>query len=236
MRLLSLGRGLATALAILASAAALPAAAGWPNANPAQPLVQAGRVCASGIMFINRRCHVMDFARIGTFDGNDWYYAFYDTHWADRHGAQDRGFPIVFYLQQPATLRLSLWVDDAPGLAGRWARTPPPRPVLIQRGDEVYLGFSLRAVRGPDDQRLFRLDGRRWRPVNVLRRSNADEALIDKAAPADCAPADEGLYDWSAFQLRIALHKTSGEPCGTLVADITPHHGHLDLTKAVVVR
>jgi hypothetical protein len=236
MRLLDLARRLAVAAGVVASLAAFPAAAAWPNANPAQPLDQASRVCASGIMFINRRCHVVDFAKIGTFDHHDWYYAYYDTHWADRHGKQDRGFPIVFFLERPATLRLSLYVDDAPGLAGRWARKPPPRPVLIERPGATYLGFSLKAVRGPDDQRLFRLDGRHWRPVNVLRRSNADEALINQTEPADCSPVDDGLYDWTAFQLRIALHKTSGGPCGTLVADVAPHRGHLELTKAVVVR
>jgi hypothetical protein len=223
MRLLSLARR-AAALLILA------------NADPAQPLIQAPRLCAPGVVPINRRCHVMDFAKIGHFDGRDWYYAFYATHWADRHGKLDRGFPIVFYLEQPTTLRLSLWVDDAPGLAGRWARKPPPQPVLVQRPGGTFLGFTLKNVSGPDDQRLFRLDGRRWRPVNVNRRSNADEALIDQITPSDCAPVDSGLYDWSAFKLRIGLRKDSGQPCGALVADIVPHRGHLDLTKAVLVR
>jgi hypothetical protein len=224
------------AMAWLAAIGASSPALAWPNAEPAQPLVQAPRVCASGIVPINRRCKVVQFAKIGTFADRDWYYAFYATHWADRHGKLNRGFPVIFYLEKPATLRLSLWVDDAPGLEGRWARTPPPDPVLIQRPDDTFLGFSLKAVHGPDDQRLFRLDGVHWKPVNVLRRSSADEDLISKAAPADCTPVDEGLYDWSAFQLRIGLKTSSGAACGTLVADIRPNSGHVDLTKAVVVR
>jgi hypothetical protein len=236
MRLLKAAWRLAAALALLAGGAGTAGAAAWPNADPAQPLVQAPRVCAAGVVRINRRCHVVDFAEVGTFSGRQWYYAFYATHWADRHGRQDRGFPVVFYLQRPATLRLSLWIDDAPGLAGRWARTPPPRPVLIQQPDATYLGFSLKAVRGPDDQRLFRLDGRHWKPLNVLRRSIADEALIRQAMPSDCSTVDDGLYDWSAFQLRIALRNSSGASCGDLVADLKPHKGHLDLTKATVVR
>jgi len=235
MRLLSVARRLAAIFVVAASGAGSSAHA-WPNVESAQPLVQAPRLCAAGIVFINRRCHVVDFAKIGEIDGHDWYYAFYNTHWADRHGRQNRGFPIIFYLQRPATLRLSLWVDDAPGLAGRWANTPPPRPVLIQRPDATYLGFSLKSVRGPDDQRLFRLDGKRWRKVDVLRRSDADQALIAQTAPSDCSPIDDGLYDWDAFQLRIALRSDSGGPCGTLVADIAPKRNHLDLTKAAVVR
>jgi hypothetical protein len=236
MRLLKAAQRLAAALALLAGGAGIAAAAAWPNADPAQPLVQAPRVCAAGVVRINRRCHVVDFARIGTFEGRQWYYAFYATHWADRHGRLDRGFPVVFYLERPATLRLSLWIDDAPGLSGRWARTAPPRPVLIEQPDATYLGFSLKSVRGPDDQRLFRLEGRHWKPMNVLRRSNADEALIAQTTPPDCSPADDGLYDWSAFQLRIALRNSSGAACGDLVADLKPHKGHLDLTKATVVR
>jgi hypothetical protein len=106
--------------------------------------------------------------------------------------------------------------------------------VLIERPGAIYLGFSLKAVKGPDDQRLFRLDGKHWRAVNVLRRSIGDEALIHRTAPADCAPVDDGLYDWSAFQLRIALKKDSGASCGTVVADLKPHHSHLDLTRAVL--
>jgi len=235
MRRSSMARGLALIIALAASGAASRAAA-WPNAEPAQPLVQAQRLCASGVVPINRRCHVVDFSKIGNFEGRDWYYAFYATHWADRHGRLDRGFPVVFYLERPATVRLSLWVDDAPGLAGRWARTAPPPPVLVRRPGGIFLGFSLKAVRGPDDQRLFRLDGRHWRAMNVLRRSNADEALIGQTTPADCSPVDEGLYDWSAFQLRIALRKDSGQSCGVLVADLKTHHNHLDLTKAVLAR
>ena len=235
MRRSSLARGLATIMA-LAAWAPPPFAAAWPNVESAQPLVQAPRLCASGVVPINRRCHVVDFAKIGTFEGRDWYYAFYATHWADRHGRLNRGFPVVFYLERPATLRLSLWIDDAPGLAGKWARTAPPQPVLIQKPGAIYLGFSLKAVKGPDDQRLFRLDGKHWRAVNVLRRSIGDEALINQTTPPDCAPVDDGLYDWSAFQLRIALKKDSGAPCGTVVADLKPHHSHLDLTHAVLAR
>ena len=236
MRRLGVARLLA-ALGVLAAVVVGSSADAWPNAEAAQPLIQAPRVCISlGGVTISRRCHVMDFAKIGSFDGRDWYYAFYATHWADRHGKLNRGFPVVFYLERPATLRLSLWVDDAPGLAGRWARTPPPRPVLIERPEATYLGFSLKAVYGPDDQRLFRLEGRHWRPINVLRRSAADQALIAQTLPADCSPVDEGLYDWSAFQLRIGLHAQDGAPCGTLVADVAPEHNRLNLTKAVVVR
>lgn len=236
MRLLGSVRRLAAIFVFVACGVASSAAAGWPNAEPAQPLIQASRVCAAGVVPISRRCHVVDFGKIGSIDDHDWYYAFYATHWADRHGKLNRGFPVVFYLQRPATLRLSLWVDDAPGLSGRWARTPPPPPVLIQRPEATYLGFSLKAVRGPDDQRLFRLDGKHWKPVNVLRRSDADQALIEQTTPAGCSPVDDGLYDWSAFQLRIALRTDGGGPCGALVADVSARHSHLDLTKAVVVR
>jgi hypothetical protein len=235
MRRSSLAWGLAAIFMIVVFGAS-PCAAAWPNADPAQPLIQAQRLCAPGVVPINRRCHVVDFAKIGTFDSRDWYYAFYATHWADRHGRLDRGFPVVFYLERPTTLRLSLWVDDAPGLAGHWAHTPPPRPVLVERPGATYLGFSLKNVQGPDDQRLFRLEGRHWRSVDVMRRSNADEALISQTAPSDCSPVDDGLYDWSAFKLRIALRKDSGQSCGTLVADLKPHHSHLDLTGAVLVR
>src|ERR1700722_20694528 len=89
----------AAAFAVMASLAGGPAHAGWPNALPAQPLVQAPRVCAPGIVPINRRCRVIDFAGLGAFENKDWYYAFYDTHWADRHGRQDRGFPVIFFLE-----------------------------------------------------------------------------------------------------------------------------------------
>lgn len=235
MRRSSLARGLATVIALMAFSAG-PCAAAWPNADPAQPLIQAQRLCASGVVPINRRCHVVDFAKIGAFAGRDWYYAFYATHWADRHGRLDRGFPVIFYLERPATLRLSLWIDDSPGLTGHWAHTPPPRPVLVERPGASYLGFSLQNLHGADDQRLFRLDGRHWRSVNVLRRSNADEALISQTTPADCSPVDDGLYDWNAFQLKIPLRKDSGQSCGVVVADLKPHHNHLDLTKAVLAR
>lgn len=237
MRLLGVARRWA-AIAVLAASGWGREAAAWPNAEPAQPLIQASRVCASGIVPLERRCHVVDFAKLGEIGGRGWYYAFYATHWADRHGRLDRGFPIFFYLQKPATLRSggSLWVKDAPGLDGHWARTPPVRPIVIRRPEGIYLGLTLKAVRGPDDQRLYRVDGRRLRPLNVLRRSNADEALIARETPAGCSPVDDGLYDWTAFQLRIALRGEAGGTCGTLVADLKPHRGHLDLTTATVAR
>ena len=113
------------AIALLATLAASPAWAGWPNVSSAQPLVQAPTRCSPNIVPINHRCRVVDFAPLAVFDGRAWYYAFYATHWADRHGRRDRGFPVLLYLEPPATLRLGLWVNDAPGLDGRWAQTPP---------------------------------------------------------------------------------------------------------------
>jgi hypothetical protein len=226
----------AAALAMLVSLVAEPAFAGWPNALPAQPLVQAPRVCAPGIVPINRRCRVLDFAPLGAFKGRSWYYAFYTTHWADRHGHHDRGFPVVFFLQQPATLRLSLWVDDAPGLAGRWALTPPERPVLIQAPDAVYLGFTLKAAQGPDDQRLFRLAGVHWRVIDVLDRTSADQARLDAATPAGCIQGDNWLYDWTAFELRVPLKADLGGGCGTIVAGLAAHRAQLSLTTVRLLR
>jgi hypothetical protein len=226
----------AAALAVAASLAAGPARAGWPNALPAQPLIQAPRVCAPGIVPINRRCHVVDFAPLGAFKGRNWYYAFYATHWADRHGHHDRGFPVIFYLQQPATLRLSLWVDDAPGLAGRWALTAPARPVLIQAPDAVYLGFTLKAVEGPDDQRLFRLTGTHWRIIDVLDRSSADQARLDAATPAGCTQGADWRYDWTAMELRVPLKADLGGACGTVVAGLTANRTRVSLTTARLVR
>jgi hypothetical protein len=229
-------RRLAAVLVAAAGLAGSPAQAGWPNTTSAQPMVQAPRICAAGVVPIDRRCHVVEFGKLGAFDKRQWFYAFYATHWADRHGRHDRGFPVIFYRQGPATLRLSLWVDDAPGLAGRWAMTAPPPPVLVQRGDDYYLGFSLKAEKGPDDQRLFRLGGVRWKQLNVLNRSDADQAVIDAAMPAGCSVMDDGLYDWTAFQLRIALHTDKGAPCGVMVVDLAPKNLDLTLTKAVVLR
>ena len=51
-------------------------AAGWPYALSGQPLVQAPRVCASGVAPLNRRCKVIDFAKLGVVDHKAWYYAF----------------------------------------------------------------------------------------------------------------------------------------------------------------
>jgi len=226
----------AATLAVVASLAGGPARAGWPNALPAQPLVQAPRVCAPGIVPINRRCHVVDFAPLGAFKGRDWYYAFYDTHWADRHGHHDRGFPVIFYLQPPATLRLGLWVDDAPGLAGRWALTAPARPVLIQAPDAVYLGFTLKAVEGPDDQRLFRLTGTHWRSIDVDDRSSADQARLDAATPVGCTQGADWLYDWPTMQLRVPLKADLGGSCGTIVAGLAVGRARVSLATAKLVR
>ncbi len=226
----------AAAFAVLASLIAGPARAAWPNALPAQPLVQAPRVCAPGIVPINRRCRVVDFAPLGVFKGHDWYYAFYTTHWADRHGHHDRGFPVIFFLQQPATLRLSLWVDDAPGLAGRWAVTAPARPVLIEKPDAVYLGLTLKAPQGPDDQRLFRLAGLHWRIIDVIDRSSIDQARLDAATPRGCTQGPDWRYDWTAFSLRVPLKADLGGDCGTIVADLVANRTRVSLTTANLVR
>jgi hypothetical protein len=227
----------ATALVMLAALSAGPARAGWPAALSAQPLVQAPRVCAPNIVPLNRRCRVIDFAELGVVNDRAWYYAFYTTHWADRHGRHDRGFPVIFYLQKPATLRLSLWVDDAPGLAGRWALSPPARPILIERLDAAFLGFTLKAAEGPDDQRLFRLSGAHWRIIDILDRSPADQARLDAATPAGCAQGGDWRYDWTAFALRVPL-KTDlgGGACGTILADLTTPRARLSLTTAHLVR
>ena len=227
----------AAAVAMLAGLVAGPARAGWPSALPAQPLVQAPRVCAPGIVPLNRRCYVVDFAPVGAFKGRSWYYAFYHTHWADRHGHHDRGFPVIFYLEQPATLRLSLWVDDAPGLAGRWALAAPTRPVLIQKPDgSVYLGFTLKAVEGPDDQRLFRLSGTHWRIIDILDRSSDDQARLDAMTPAGCTQANNWGYDWTAFELRVPLKADLGGTCGTIVAGLAAGRARVSLTSAHLVR
>ena len=221
-------RGMAAALALLAGSLicsfAGPALAGWPEAVPAQPLVQAPRVCARGItnLILNRRCKVRDFARIGHFKDHDWYYAFYSVRWADRHGTIERAYPIFFYLQKPATLRLGLWINDEPGLAGKWARTPPVRPVVIDRPDGLYIGVTLHAVRGQDVQRLFRLKTDvHWATVSVLYRSDEDKAALDALTPKRCLAVNDGAYDWASFRFHVALkEKGSGEPCGVIAAGL----------------
>ena len=239
MRAFGLARGFAaTAAAFLSLALAMlatPAAAGWPNAIPAQPLVQARMRCALGIAPINRRCHVIDFADLGVVGGRRWYYAFYATHWADRHGKMDRGFPIFFYLQKPATLRLGMWVDDEPGLAGVWAHTPPARPIVVTRPDGVYLGLTLKAVRGQDNQRLFRLDDVHWKSIIVLYRSDEDKALIAAAMPKHCDGVDDGSYDWANFRYVLTLKTNSGgDPCGTITSGLEVRKDRVYLTDAVL--
>jgi hypothetical protein len=210
----------AAATVLAATLIARPALAKWPAAEAAQPLVQAPRVCAAGIVLIDRRCHVVDFAALGESKRRPWYYAFYATHWADRHGKHDRGFPIIFYLERPATLRLSLWIDDEPGLTGALAKSPPPRPVLTERPDGVFLGFTFKVEGGSDDQRLFRLADLHWKEIDVLHRSAADQALIDQAMPRGCVAAGDGLYDWISFRLRLPLRELAGgAPCGALLVD-----------------
>jgi len=218
MRAFGRSRGVALALALLVCGLAGRAVAGWPDATPAQPLVQAPRVCALGItnLILNRRCKVEDFAKIGHFQGHDWYYAFYGVRWADRHGTIERAYPIYFYLQKPATLRLGLWINDEPGLAGKWAMTPPARPIVIERPDGIYLGATLHAVRGQDVQRLFRLKpDNHWTNIGVLYRSVEDRLLLDAVTPKRCMPVDDGAYDWTSFRFNMALkERSSGDPCG----------------------
>lgn len=233
MRLLRRTRRLAAGFALAASVFAAPAFAGWPAATPAQPLAQAPYRCALGIAPLNRRCRVKDFAEIGVIDGRSWYYAFYATHWADRHGRQDRGFPIVFYLQRPATLRLGLWINDEPGLAGLWGRTATTRPVLIRRPDAVYLGFTLKAVKGQDDQRLYRLDKLHWSNISVLYRTAAEQARIEALAPKDCSVDGDGAYDWPSFTLRVPLKTDrTGEPCGVVNAELDVKGDRVMVTQA----
>jgi len=212
--------GVGLALTLFVCALARPALAGWPNAIPAQPLVQAPRVCALGItnLILNRRCRVETFVKLGRYQDHDWYYAFYGVRWADRHGTIERGYPIVFYLQKPATLRLGLWVNDEPGLAGAWARTPAARPVLVERPDGTYLGMTLKAVRGQDDQRLFRLKpDNHWTTISVLYRSDEDNLVLNGAIPKRCVAVDEGAYDWATFRFNLVLkEKSGGDPCGVV--------------------
>ena len=243
----SWARRVGVAIAILTLSLAAPARATWPLVGPAQPLVQAPRVCASGIvpvstilssghmMSVNRRCQVLDFADIGKSGRHEWYYAFYHTHWADRHGKMDRGLMVFFYLQKPATLRLGLWIDDAPGLSGQWAKIPPPRPIVIKRLDGDYLGLTFKAVRGPDEQRLYRRDGIKWKAVSVLYRSDEDTALLAKVIPRNCEQVDDGVYDWTRFHFSVALKtKGGGEPCGALGAGLEIRDDRLYLTDAAL--
>lgn len=227
----------AATLALALLLAAPTARAGWPAALPAQPLAQAPLRCAPGIVPLNRRCRVVDYADLGTVADHHWYYAFYATHWADRHGRHDRGFPIVFFLQPPATLRLSLWIDDAPGLAGHWATTPPPRPVIIQSGGAVFLGFTLEGLKAADDQRLFRLVRLHWKGVDIMTRSDADQAKLDAATPTGCAPTPDWRFDWPTFTLRMPLRRDlTGADCGEIVAEAQVRRDVLSLADARLER
>ena len=240
MRTIGWTRRWTAALAACAAFAAAPAwpSPSWPHADPAQPLVQAPRVCMPNIVFINHRCRVVTFAPLGELEGRTWYYAFFTTHWADRHGRMDRGFPVFMYLERPTTLRLGLWVNDAPGLAGRWAQVAPPPPVLIRQPDATYLGLTLHNTGdGTPDQRLFRLAGIRWRQIKILRRSADDQAVIDAATPAGCSIGGDGLFDWTAFHVTWPLKTDlTDSPCGTLVAGLLVRGEKLALTDAHVVR
>jgi hypothetical protein len=223
------------ALSLLASPAR--AGSGWPGAESAQPLVQAPRVCSPNIVPINHRCRVLAFEPLGEFDGRAWYYAFYGTHWADRHGRQDRGFPVFLYLEAPATLRLGLWVNDAPGLAGRWATTPPSSPTVIRQGDDVYMGLTLHNVGRTPDQRLFQLHGERWRPIRILQRSEEDLDRIERAMPRGCSRGGEAFFDWDAFEVAWPLEtELTGAPCGSMVAGFTVRGKVLALTDVRVER
>jgi hypothetical protein len=236
MRITGWARRWAGAFALVL-AVARPASARWPNAESAQPLVQAPRVCSPNIVPINHRCRVVEFIALAVLDGRSWYYAFYATHWADRHGRMDRGFPVLLYLEPPATLRLGMWVNDAPGLAGRWASTPPARPLLIRQPEATLMGVTLRNVGPTPDQRLFRLNGERWTQIKILRRSDQDEALLDAATPRDCSIAAEALFDWTNFQETWPLKTDlTGSPCGTLVAGLAVKGDHTVLTEAHVLR
>jgi hypothetical protein len=237
MRIVGWAKRWAAPLALCAGLGAAlaggPAQAGWPNAESAQPLVQAARVCSPNIVPINHRCRVVDFAPLAVLDGRAWYYAFYATHWADRHGRMDRGFPLLFYLERPATLRLGLWVNDAPGLAGRWASTPPSRPILIRQPDATFMGLTLKNVGATPDQRLFRLTGERWAKIDILRRSPADQAMIEAATPRGCSPAGDGLFDWTGFQVTWLLKTDlTGSPCGSVVAGLAVQGEHTVLIAA----
>jgi len=218
-------RGVGLMLAALVCAPAFPASAWSPNVVPAQPLVQAPRLCALGItnLILNRRCRVEDFGKIGHYQGHDWYYAFYGVRWADRHGRIERAYPIIFYLQKPATLRLGLWINDEPGLAGRFAIHPPPRPIVTERPDGVYLGVTLKAVRGQDDQRLFRLKpDNHWTTISVLYRSDRDNRVLDAIIPKHCEAVNEGAYNWASFRFYLPLKdRDGGASCGVVSTSIS---------------
>jgi hypothetical protein len=236
MRIVGALRGFLAATAVMAAAAPAWAINGA-YVLPGQPLVQAHRVCAMGIVALNRRCTVLDFAKLGVIDHRAWYYAFYSTHWADRHGRMTRGFPVFFYLQKPATLRLGLWVNDAPGIADKWAKVPPIRPVLIRRPDATYLGLSLKAVKGPDDQRLFRLDKTHWRYVEILHRKDDQQAKIDAAVPDACKQANTDYFDWPSFRLVTPLvERDSGANCGALVSTIDIRDNHVAILSVTTLK
>jgi hypothetical protein len=237
----SLGKAVAAGAAACAGLLAQPALArsDWPHTLPAQPLAQAPFRCAAGVTPLNHRCHVIDFAAIGrTSEGRPLYYAFYGTRWADRHGRLERGFPVIFYQEGPATLRLGLWINDEPGLTGRWAMTPPPRPTLLNRPDGDYLGFILKAVKGPaDDERLFRRNKLHWKEVDILHRKDADQAKLDSVTPKSCEPADEGFYDWPHFRLVQALRDgLTHAPCGFVYAELEVRDMHLAVTSAAYLK
>jgi hypothetical protein len=241
MRITSSARRRTAPVALVALAAAValcgPARANWPHAEPAQPLVQASRVCAPNIVPVNHLCRVVEFTPLAVLGGRSWYYAFYGTHWADRHGRLNRGFPVFLYLEPPATLRLGLWVNDAPGLSGRWAWTAPPPPVLIRREDETYLGLTLHNVGATPDQRLFHLTGDRWAQIKILDRSPQDQAMIDAATPRGCAIAGDGLFDWTLFQVAWPLKTDlTGAPCGQLTAGLAVRGDRLALTEVKAQR
>jgi hypothetical protein len=222
-------------LALTALVLTGPALAAYSPERPAQPLAQGPVHCALGIAPLNRRCHVIEFAKLGAIQGRDWYYAFYSTRWADRHGSQVRGFPIVFYRQHPATLRLGLWINDAPGLAGVWGRTPPPRPTVIRLEHGDYLGFTLKAVKGQDEQRLFRLEKLHWGYLSILYRTDEEQALIDAATPKDCKAQDEGVFDWPSFTLRTTLKSNHGDtPCGVVVSTLQVRGARVYVVRSVL--
>jgi hypothetical protein len=238
MRISAWLRRWAAPLALCAAMAGAPAqGSNWPQTESAQPLVQAPRLCSPNIVPINHRCRVVEFVPLGPLDGRPWYYAFYWTHWADRHGRMDRGFPVFLYLERPATLRLGLWVNDAPGLAGRWASTPPARPILIRQPDATYLGLTLQNIGATPDQRLFRLKGERWAQIKILKRSDEDEALIDAATPHGCSIAGDGLFDWTAFQVVWPLRTDlTSSPCGALTAGLAVRGDRLTLVQVKAQR
>jgi hypothetical protein len=109
--------------------------------------------------------------------------------------------------------------------------------VLIQKPDgSVYLGFTLKAVEGPDDQRLFRLSGTHWRIIDILDRSSDDQARLDAMTPAGCTQANNWGYDWTAFELRVPLKADLGGTCGTIVAGLAAGRARVSLTSAHLVR